>query len=281
MKSRHCAATNARRVTHAAAGLTLAGTLLLVGALPAQAQGSGNVAPDKTVAAAKTPPAKAKAGAPATDEKSQASYSLGLSVGTQLHGMGVTSGSLSYERVLQGLKDALSGKSTVGAEDSQRVQSLIEKSRVAQGTANKAAAETFLAQNGKQPGIITTASGLQYKVVRPGAGDSPKITDDATVNYRGTLLDGSEFDSSYKRNQPATFTVGKVIKGWVEGLQLMKPGAKFELYIPPELAYGLQPPPGPIPPGSLLKFEVELISVKPAAATLPPLGGAMSGPKRQ
>jgi FKBP-type peptidyl-prolyl cis-trans isomerase FklB len=264
-------------VTHTAAGLTLVGTLLLVGALPAQAQGAGNVAPDKTVAATK-PAAKAKAAAPATDEKSQASYSLGLSVGTQLRGMGVTTGSLTYERVLQGLKDALSGKATVAAEDSQRVQSLIEKARLAQGATNKAAADAFLAQNGKQPGVVTTASGLQYKVVRPGAGDSPKITDDATVNYRGTLLDGSEFDSSYKRNQPATFTVGKVIKGWVEALQLMKPGAKFELYIPPDLAYGLQPPPGPIPPGALLKFEVELISVKPAAV-LPPLGGAMSGPK--
>jgi FKBP-type peptidyl-prolyl cis-trans isomerase len=164
-------------------------------------------------------------------------------------------------------------------QDQQRVQGLIEQSRNAQGLANKAAADKFLADNGKQPGVITTASGLQYKVERPGAGASPKASDDATVNYRGTLLDGTEFDSSYKRNQPATFTVSKVIKGWVEALQLMKPGAKFDLYIPPELAYGMEPPlGGPIPPGSMLKFEVELLSVKPAAASSAP-AGTMSGPK--
>ncbi len=83
---------------------------------------------------------------------------------------------------------------------------------------------------------------MQYKVISAGAGQSPKLTDEATVNYRGSLLDGTEFDSSYKRNQPATFPVGQVIKGWVEALQLMKPGAKYELYIPPDLAYGMQPP---------------------------------------
>jgi FKBP-type peptidyl-prolyl cis-trans isomerase len=280
VKSRHCAATNARRVTHAAGGFALAvGTLLLAGGLPVQAQTGGNSSPVKPATTTKSPAAKAKAGAPATDAKSQASYSLGVSVGTQLHGLGVTAGSVTYERVLAGLRDALGGKATASPEDSQRVQALIQQARSAQGATNKAAADKFLAENGKAPGIITTASGLQYKVVRPGAGESPKITDDATVNYRGTLLDGTEFDSSYKRNEPATFTVGKVIKGWVEALQLMKPGAKFELYIPPELAYGMQPPPGAIPPGSLLKFEVELLSVKPAAAAAIAPGGAMSGPK--
>jgi FKBP-type peptidyl-prolyl cis-trans isomerase FkpA len=281
VKSRHCAATNARRVTHAAGGLALAvGTILLAGMLPAQAQTGGNVAQDKTVPAAKGQPGtKAKTGAATADAKSQASYSLGVSVGTQLHGLGVTAGSVTYERVMQGLKDALGGKATASPEDSQRVQSLIEQARTAQGAANKAAADKFLAENGKLPGIMTTASGLQYKVIKQGAGASPKVTDDATVNYRGTLLDGTEFDSSYKRNQPATFTVGKVIKGWIEGLQLMKPGAKFELYISPDLAYGLDSPP-PIPPGSMLKFEVELISVKPAAAASSAPPGAMSGPKR-
>jgi FKBP-type peptidyl-prolyl cis-trans isomerase len=253
------------------------GTLLLAGALPAQAQTSGNTPQDKTVGAAKPKSAtKAKAAPAATDAKAQASYSLGVSFGTQLHGQfGLNATSVTYERLLQGLKDALAGKATATPEDQQRVQSLIEQSRNAEGTANKAAADKFLAANGKLPGIVTTASGLQYKVIRPGAGDSPKVTDDATVNYRGTLLDGTEFDSSYKRNQPANFTVGKVIKGWVEALQLMKPGARFELYIPPELAYGMQSPP-PIPPGSLLKFEVELLSFKPAPAAAPP-GGAMSG----
>ncbi len=258
MKSRYCAAV----------GFALAGTLLLAGALQAQ---TGNVAPDKTVATAKTPPGtKAKAApaasAAAADPKSQASYSLGLSIGTQLHGYGMSAGSVTAERVLQGLRDALAGKKVAGVEDSQRVQALISQARTEVGSSNQAAAAKFLAENGKLPGIITTASGLQYKVLQPGAGASPKLTDDATVNYRGTLLDGTEFDSSYKRNQPATFTVGRVIKGWVEALQLMKPGAKFQLFIPPDLAYGMEPPQGPIPPGALLKFDVELISVKPAAA---------------
>jgi FKBP-type peptidyl-prolyl cis-trans isomerase len=268
VKSRHCA------------GLALAvGTLLLAGTLPAQAQTSGNTTQDQTVPAAKAKSAaKAKAAPAAADAKSQASYSLGVSFGTQLHGQfGLNATSVTYERLLQGLKDALAGKATATPEDQQRVQALIEQSRNAQGEANKAAADKFLAENGKLPGIVTTASGLQYKVIRPGAGESPKLTDEATVNYRGSLLDGTEFDSSYKRNQPASFPVGRVIKGWVEALQLMKPGAKFELYIPPDLAYGQQPPQGsPIPPQALLKFEVELLSVKPAAAAAPP-GGAMSG----
>ena len=282
MKSRHCAATNARRVTHAGSFALALGTLLLVGALPSQAQTDSNIAPGKTVSPAKTQPGtKAKKTAAATDAKSQASYSLGVTFGAQLHGQfGLNAGSVTYERVLQGFKDALAGKATMTPEDQQRVQALIEQSHNAQGLANKAAADKFLAENGKLPGVITTASGLQYKVERPGAGASPKATDEATVNYRGTLLDGTEFDSSYKHNQPATFPVNHVIKGWVEALQLMKPGAKFDLYIPPELGYGMQPPQGaPIPPGALLKFEVELLSVKSEAAASSAPAGTMSGPK--
>ena len=277
MKSRHCAATNARRVTHTAGGLALAvGTILLAGVLPAQAQTGGNVAPDKTIPAAKTPAgAKAKAAPAAGDAKSQASYSLGVSFGTQLHGQyGLSSNSVTYERVLQGLKDALAGKVTATPEDGQRVQTLIQETQQQVGAQNKAAADKFLADNGKLPGMITTASGLQYKIDRPGNGALPKVTDEATVNYKGSLLDGTVFDSSYKRGQPANFPIGNVIKGWQEALVLMKPGSKFELFIPPDLAYGMNAN-GPIPPGSLLKFEVEMISAKPVA---PAAGGAMSGP---
>jgi len=271
VKSRHCAATNAPRDIKTAAGLALVvGTILCAAALTAQAQ-SGNTGPDKTVPAAKgSQPSPAEA-------KSKASYSLGVSVGTQLHGLGLNADAVSYERVVQGLRDALGGKATAGPEDGQRVQSLIEQARTTEGAANKAAAEKFLAANGKLPGVITTASGLEYKVIRPGTGEPPKSSDEATVNYRGTLLDGTEFDSSYKRGQPATFPIGGVIKGWQEALLLMKVGSKVELFIPPSLAYDLNSPP-PIPPGSLLKFEVELISFKPAtapkAATMPPPGGA-------
>ncbi len=225
--------TKAPRKTFAAAGIALAvGTILMAGTLPAQAQTSSNVAPDKTVTPAKPKPgAKPAAKAAVGDAKSQASYSLGVSFGTQLHGFGLSGESLSYEQVLQGLKDAMSGKATATQADGERIQAMIEQTRNAQGAANQAAAAKFLAENGKQPGVVTTASGLEYKVIRPGAGDAPKPTDEATVNYRGTLLDGTEFDSSYKRNQPASFNVGQVIKGWQEALLLMKPGSKYELFI--------------------------------------------------
>jgi FKBP-type peptidyl-prolyl cis-trans isomerase len=260
-----------------AGGVALAvGTLiLLAGALPAQAQTSGNTTPDKTVPASK---AKPKAGA-VTDAKSAASYSIGLSVGTQLHGMGLGADAVSYERVIQGLRDSLSGKAIAGAEDGQRVQGLIAQVRDSLAVTNKAAAEKFLAENGKLPGVMTTATGLQYKIDRPGTGESPKSTDQVTVNYRGTLLDGTEFDSSYKRNQPFTTGLNGIIKGWSEALLLMKVGEKIELYIPPELGYGQNSPP-PLPPNALLKFDVELLSVKagsPAAG--PPPGAAMSGPR--
>ena len=272
MKSRHCAATNAPREIKAATGLALVvGTILLAGALPAQAQtdntGNKPIAPAKAATGSAPSPAEAK---------SQASYSLGVSFGSQLHSYGLSSDNVQYERVLQGLRDALSGKATAKPEDGQRIQAMIEQARTGEGAANKAAAAKFLADNGKQPGVITTASGLEYKVVRPGAGEPPKLSDEATVNYRGTLLDGTEFDSSYKRGQPATFTINAVIKGWQEALLLMKPGSKIELYIPPGLAYDMNSPP-PIPPGSLLKFDVELISVRPASSAP---AGAMTGPKR-
>jgi FKBP-type peptidyl-prolyl cis-trans isomerase FklB len=285
VKSRHCAAKNARRMTPAAAGIALAvGTILLAGALPAQAQTSGNTGSGATVPAARKSGSApgAKTAPSAAEAKAKASYSLGVSVGTQLHGYGLTPETVQFDRILQGLKDALAGKSTAAPEDGQRVQALIEQARNGQGQANKAAAAKFLADNGKLPGVVTTASGLEYKVDRPGTGETPKLTDEATVNYRGTLLNGTEFDSSYKRGKPASFPIQGVIKGWQEALMLMKPGSKVELFIPPDLAYGLNSPP-PIPPGSLLKFEVELISVKPAApaapAASPVPGGAMSGPK--
>jgi FKBP-type peptidyl-prolyl cis-trans isomerase FkpA len=280
VKSRHCAATNAPRFNGASVGALAVGTLiLLAGALPAQAQTGGNTTPAKTVTPNK---AKPKAGAAAaTDAKSAASYSIGLSVGTQLHGLSLGADAIAYERVVQGLRDALSGKVIAAADDGQKVQAYIGQVREAVGAANKAAAEKFLAENGKQPGVVTTASGLEYKVDRPGSGEAPKMTDQVTVNYRGTFLDGTVFDSSYKTGKPAEFTLNQVIKGWGEGLQMAKPGSKIELFIPPELAYGTNPP-QPIPPNALLKFEVELLSVKPgsAAPAVAP-GAAMSGPRHQ
>jgi FKBP-type peptidyl-prolyl cis-trans isomerase FklB len=155
------------------------------------------------------------------------------------------------------VRDAVSGKASLTDKDRDNIRGLVN----AVGESNHAAAAKFLAENGKKPNVVTTASGLQYKVLNAGSGESPKKTDEVTVNYRGTLLNGTEFDSSYRRGQPATFPVNGVIPGWTEALGLMKPGAKWELFVPPQLAYDMQSRP-PIPPGSLLIFEVELLNVK-------------------
>jgi FKBP-type peptidyl-prolyl cis-trans isomerase FklB len=127
---------------------------------------------------------------------------------------------------------------------------------------NKADGEKFLAENAKKEGVKTLPSGLQYKEITPGKGKSPKATDNVTTNYRGTLIDGTEFDSSYKRGQPATFPVSGVIPGWTEALQLMKEGGKWQLFVPSNLAYGEGGEGRVIGPNATLIFEVELISVK-------------------
>jgi FKBP-type peptidyl-prolyl cis-trans isomerase len=265
-------ATSTRRMPVPRAALSAGVLLMLLGGAAAFGQDS-----DKPAAATQgAPGAAGKTAAPDTrspaEKKSQASYSIGVSMGAQLHSMGITPDSLAIDRVTQGLKDSLGGKVTPSSQDQQNIQGFIRGAHDAMGEKNHATAAAFLAENGKKQGVVTTASGLQYRVLKPGEGTPPKPTDEVTVNYRGTLLDGTEFDSSYKRGQPASFPVNGVIPGWQEALVLMKPGSKYELFIPPKLAYDLQSPPA-IPPGSLLKFEVELLSVKapkPAAATPAP-----------
>jgi FKBP-type peptidyl-prolyl cis-trans isomerase FklB len=207
----------------------------------------------------------------AADEKSQGSYSLGVLMGLDLRRYGLSPSAISFEKFQQGLKDSMSGKTKGSTQDQQYVQALILHSQHMAASTNRVAAQKFLAENGKRQGVRTTPSGLEYKVLNEGSGPSPKPSDTVTVNYRGTLLDGTEFDSSYKRGQPATFQVDRIIKGWQEALVLMKPGAKWELYVPPDLAYGDNAPGGLIPPGALLKFEVELLKVAPPA---PPSGAA-------
>jgi FKBP-type peptidyl-prolyl cis-trans isomerase len=133
----------------------------------------------------------------------------------------------------------------------------------AAGEKNAAEGAKFLEENKKKEGVKTTSSGLQYKVLKEGTGAQPKATDTVTVNYRGTLINGKEFDSSYQRGQPATFPLNGVIKGWTEGLQLMKQGAKYQLFVPPNLAYGERAAGPDITPNSTLIFEVELLEVKP------------------
>jgi FKBP-type peptidyl-prolyl cis-trans isomerase len=203
-----------------------------------------------------------------TNAKAQASYSLGVSMGDQLHHLGLTGDSIATERLTQGLRDALSGKVAMTASDQENIANFVKSARNGMADANRAAAKAFLTENGKKKDVVTTATGLEYHVVSEGTGTPPKATDEVTVNYRGTLLDGTEFDSSYKRGQPASFPVNGVIPGWQEALVLMKPGSKWELFIPPNLAYDVNSPPS-IPPGSMLKFEVELIKVKQPAPAVP------------
>ncbi len=238
---------------------------------------------------AQTPPASAPAGAspaaraaapaaPAVPSAADGGYLIGLSFGEQIRRTGITN-EISIDDVTRGLKDAMGGKK-MALSDQQQLQSFVKATVDAITARNSAAGKEFLAHNGQEKGVKTTASGLQYKVLIPGDAKAaaPRPTDTVTVQYRGALIDGTEFDSSYTRGQAATFPVNGVIKGWQEALVLMKPGAKWKVFVPPELAYGAQPRPG-IPAGSVLVFEVELQSIKPAAAAAPP--GPPPAPKMQ
>jgi FKBP-type peptidyl-prolyl cis-trans isomerase len=240
--------------------------VLLAAASLAHAQQSAPAGGSGATPAAKAP-AKSGAAKAGAAEASDVSYSLGVSMGEQLRASGVSAGQVNSAHLAQGVRDGLAGKKEMTDADRQKISALLKSSYEAQADNNHRAAAKFLAENGKKTDVVTTASGLQYKVLAGGSGDSPKPSDEVTVNYRGTLLDGTEFDSSYKRGQPASFQVNRVIPGWTEALQLMRPGAKYQLFIPPQLAYDMRSRP-PIPPGSMLVFDVELLSVKatPAAA---------------
>jgi FKBP-type peptidyl-prolyl cis-trans isomerase FklB len=215
----------------------------------------------QTPPSAPAPVAAPAPGAPAEQSIEQISYLFGLTFAEQMHGVGITS-QLNTDALDRGIKDGLQGKKSTRA-DQQQLQAYVQSVMAEAVGRNKAAAKDFLAKNGQEKGVKTTADGLQYKVLIPGDTKAPAITstDEVTVNYRGKLLDGSEFDSSYTRGQPATFKVNGVIKGWQEALVMMKPGSKWQLFVPPELGYDASPRPG-IPGGSLLNFEVELVSVK-------------------
>jgi FKBP-type peptidyl-prolyl cis-trans isomerase FklB len=175
--------------------------------------------------------------------------------------------------ILNGMKDGMASKPQMTMDQIRDTMMAFEKDmqqkQAEAGKKNAADADKFLAENKKKDGVKTTASGLQYKVMKEGNGTSPKASDTVTVNYRGTLVDGTEFDSSYKRGEPATFPVGGVIKGWTEALQLMKPGSKYQLFIPPDLAYGQNSPGPQIPPNSALIFEVELMNAQSGGASQP------------
>ena len=241
--------------TARAAAACAAATLLGFSSFAHAAQGS-------PARAAPKPPAKAESPARI---KSEGSYSLGLSMGENLRRASVDAKAISTQRLLQGVRDSLAGKATFGPANQDAIRTLILGARARLGKTNHAAAHAFLARNARKKGVVTTPSGLEYVVLKPGTGSPPASGDTVTVNYRGTLLDGKEFDSSYKRGQPATFPVDRVIPGWQEALKLMKPGAKWRIFVPPQLAYDLNSPP-PIPPGSLLIFDVDLLGVQPPTA---------------
>ena len=197
------------------------------------------------------------------------SYALGIGIGSQLAGMGAKE--LNIDDFAQAIKDVISGSELKvdNAEAQTLVQNFFQEQEAKQqaaaaeaGKVAKAAGEAFLAENGKKDGVVTLPSGLQYQVLKEGDGKKPSATDQVVCHYEGTLIDGTVFDSSYKRTQPATFGLNQVIAGWTEGVQLMQEGAKYRFFIPYNLAYGERGAGAQIPPFAALVFDVELIEVK-------------------
>ena len=196
------------------------------------------------------------------------SYSIGLNIGKDFKAQNIE---VNPELLARGIKDAISDtkplltdeeiQEAIGSFQQERMAEAEEMAKAA-GEKNRQEGESFLLENAKKEGVVTLPSGLQYKVIEEGTGKSPEPGDQVTVHYRGTLVDGTEFDSSYERGEPVTFPVGGVIPGWTEALQLMKEGAKWNLFIPPSLAYGEQGAGQVIGPNATLLFEVELISVQ-------------------
>jgi FKBP-type peptidyl-prolyl cis-trans isomerase FklB len=264
-------------------GLFLAASLLQIGSSMAQDAPAANPTP---APAAKTPAAKS-AQAPATKSgqattakkpgpaplvlktpKDKASYAIGMNIGKGLHKDSVD---VDPAILLRGLKDGMAGGKTLLTDDEAKsamvaIQADLRKKQEAKmaiaGDANKKEGDEFLAQNKTKEGVVTLPSGLQYKILKEGTGPKPSASDSVICNYKGTLIDNTEFDSSYKRGQPATFPVGQVIKGWTEVLQLMPVGSKWQVFVPSDLAYGPRAPGGAIGPNATLIFEIELLSIQ-------------------
>lgn len=202
------------------------------------------------------------------NDKDKVSYVIGLDIGKNFKSQSMD---IDPNILLEGIKDALSGnKPLMTDEEVQNVMTNFRKEMMAKqtermreaGETNKKEGETFLAGNKKKEGVVTLPSGLQYKIIKDGSGAKPKPTDTVSVNYRGALIDGTEFDSSYKRGEPASFKVTGVIPGWTEALQLMKAGSKWQLFIPSNLAYGERGAGRDITPNASLIFDVELLSIQ-------------------
>ena len=208
-------------------------------------------------------------------QKEKASYAIGMSVGKGLH-----KDQLDVDPAIlaRGLRDGLAGGKTLLTEDEAKaaigvlqveIRKKQEEKMAIAGEENKKEGEAFLAANKSKDGVVALPRGLQYKILKEGTGPKPAATDSVVCNYRGTLINNTEFDSSYKRGQPATFPVTGVIKGWTEALQLMPVGSKWELFVPAELAYGPRSAGPDITPNSTLIFEVELLSIQPKTPASP------------
>jgi FKBP-type peptidyl-prolyl cis-trans isomerase len=257
-------------VTLLAAGMLVTGILSAQQTPPATtppaSQGSSTAS--KTPAA-KRPAAAAKNAAPLTlkTQKEKFSYALGMSQGKRM-GESLRKQSVPFDPAIlaRGMKDGLAGGKTLLTDEEAQAAMMEQKKQMEAkmqeaGAANKKEGDAFLAENKGKEGVVTLPSGLQYKILTAGTGPKPTASDSVVCNYRGTLIKGTEFDSSYKRGQPATFPVTGVIKGWTEALQLMPVGSKWQLFVPSDLAYGESGRPG-IEPNSTLIFEVELLSIE-------------------
>lgn len=260
-----------------AAVLLAAGTMLVANGSAQTPAATTQTAPAATTpktSAKKTTTAAKGSATPAalTSKKDKFSYALGMNIGNGLgQNLKKQSVEVDWNLVAQGMKDAAAGSKTrltteeaktaltemqneVGKQQQEKMQ--------AAGAKNKTEGDAFLAANKSKEGVVTLPSGLQYKIITQGTGPKPKTDDTVKCNYRGTLINGTEFDSSYKRGEPATFPVGGVIKGWTEALQLMPVGSKWQLFVPSNLAYAERGAGADIGPNATLIFEVELISIE-------------------
>lgn len=273
-----------------------AGVVLLGNALaqqpPTKSQGAS--AKTQSKPAAKTPspaPAKSATASPLATQKDKISYALGMNIATSLSANLKRQGvEINPDVLLRALRDGLAGaKMQMTEEEARATLMQLQQEMQAKQEAkikedlesNKKEGDAFLAANKTKEGVVTLPSGLQYKILTVGKGPKPAATDTVACNYRGTLINGTEFDSSYKRGEPSEFPVGGVIKGWTEALQLMPTGSKWQLFVPADLAYGPRGTPGgPIPPNATLIFEVELVSIKekPAAPDKAPAAAPEAKP---
>jgi FKBP-type peptidyl-prolyl cis-trans isomerase FklB len=289
--------------TYRALTLSLAGTLLCGIAFAQQSStpstnppaSSTTPATPKTQTSTGTTAAKKPAPAPLVlkTQKEKSSYAIGMNVGKNLADSFKKDGvAISNDILLRGMRDALAGnKSAMTDQDIQATLTALQtdlrkhaqEAHDAEVAKKSKAGNDYLTANKAKQGVVTLPSGLQYKIITQGTGPKPAASDTVECNYKGTLVDGTEFDSSYKRGKPATFPVNGVIKGWTEALQLMPVGSKWEIVIPPSLAYGERGtgPNGPIGPDETLLFTVELMSIQPksAAPQVPPNGAGQAKPQ--